>query len=281
MWNMLQGQHGVIKWVQQGPSVRLAAAVSHISSLLFEDCSYLQYLPNAVATSYLAMGGLHVGAWLCHNSCASIPCIQRHLCFAALSFLALVAGVLRPRPDALKAAGSNGVALGTPSTVDVTGHQRPHARPQALQPQPLQLLTAHTQCSALRRVHCYPSGSPVAATAAAGSDKSKDAEAAAAPADSDAGEPAKRNLLTAADSTRRFGWLSFWSQLTLSVVSCILFAFSVAFAPTVTSRMQLRQHPPPPSPAPSPLPPHHKNLVPTLACSTSGSALCHSFGRQS
>ena len=107
---------------------------------------------------------------------------------------------------------------------------------QALRPQPLQLLTAQTQCNALRRVHCYPFASPVAAAAAAGSDKaSKDAAAAAAaPADSDAGEPAKRNLLTAADSTRRFGWLSFWSQLTLSVVSCILFAFSVAFAPTVT-----------------------------------------------
>jgi len=49
---------------------------------------------------------------------------------------------------------------------------------------------------------------------------------------SDAGEPAMRNLLTAADATRRFGWFSFWTQLTLSVISCVLFAFSVAFAPT-------------------------------------------------
>lgn len=53
---------------------------------------------------------------------------------------------------------------------------------------------------------------------------------------SDAGEPAMRNLLTAADATRRFGWFSFWTQLTLSVISCVLFAFSVAFAPTVRPR---------------------------------------------
>lgn len=74
------------------------------------------------------------------------------------------------------------------------------------------------------------------AAAASGSEKlsTKDSPPLVAPVGEqiDPGDPAKRNLLTAASATRRLGWASFWTQLTLNVVSCILFVFSVAFAPT-------------------------------------------------
>ncbi|KAK9790729.1 hypothetical protein WJX73_000393 [Symbiochloris irregularis] len=41
--------------------------------------------------------------------------------------------------------------------------------------------------------------------------------------------PAKRSLERTADACRRIGWISFWSQLSLSVVSAGILLFSVAF----------------------------------------------------
>lgn len=46
-------------------------------------------------------------------------------------------------------------------------------------------------------------------------------------------EPARKNLANAAAACRRFGWLSFWTQLTLSIVSAIILLFSVAFTSSV------------------------------------------------
>ena len=46
-------------------------------------------------------------------------------------------------------------------------------------------------------------------------------------------EPARKNLTNAAAACRRFGWLSFWTQLVLSVVSAIILLFSVAFTSMV------------------------------------------------
>ena len=43
----------------------------------------------------------------------------------------------------------------------------------------------------------------------------------------------RRNLQSAAAACRRFGWIGFWSQLTLSVVSAIILLFSVAFTSQV------------------------------------------------
>lgn len=48
-------------------------------------------------------------------------------------------------------------------------------------------------------------------------------------------EPARKNLANAAAACRRFGWLSFWTQLVLSVVSAIILLFSVAFTSLVGS----------------------------------------------
>lgn len=48
-------------------------------------------------------------------------------------------------------------------------------------------------------------------------------------------EPARKNLTNAAAACRRFGWLSFWTQLVLSVVSAIILLFSVAFTSMVRS----------------------------------------------
>lgn len=42
-------------------------------------------------------------------------------------------------------------------------------------------------------------------------------------------EPAKRSLERTADATSRVGWISFWTQLSLSVVSAGILLFSVAF----------------------------------------------------
>ena len=46
-------------------------------------------------------------------------------------------------------------------------------------------------------------------------------------------EPARKNLTNAAAACRRVGWLSFWTQLVLSVVSAIILLFSVAFTSMV------------------------------------------------
>ncbi|EFJ52038.1 hypothetical protein VOLCADRAFT_87168 [Volvox carteri f. nagariensis] len=43
------------------------------------------------------------------------------------------------------------------------------------------------------------------------------------------GEAARRALSRATGAVRRYGWLSFWAQLTLSVVGGVILLFSVAF----------------------------------------------------
>lgn len=100
-------------------------------------------------------------------------------------------------------------------------------------------LGAHSRpCRRISATHASkrrPKPQLLATSAAAGNSKSSDKNlgpAATKGEQLDPGDPAKRNLLTAASATRRLGWASFWTQLTLSVVSCILFVFSVAFAPT-------------------------------------------------
>ena len=48
-------------------------------------------------------------------------------------------------------------------------------------------------------------------------------------------EPAKKSLDRTANACHRVGWLSFWSQLSLSVVSAGILLFSVAFTSQVLS----------------------------------------------
>lgn len=43
------------------------------------------------------------------------------------------------------------------------------------------------------------------------------------------GEAARKALTRATAAVRRYGWLSFWAQLSLSVVSGVILLFSVAF----------------------------------------------------
>lgn len=43
------------------------------------------------------------------------------------------------------------------------------------------------------------------------------------------GEPARKALQRATRAVQRYGWLSFWVQLTLSIVSAVILLFSVAF----------------------------------------------------
>ena len=49
-------------------------------------------------------------------------------------------------------------------------------------------------------------------------------------------DPAKKSLDRTANACHRVGWLSFWAQLSLSVVSAGILLFSVAFTSQVTSR---------------------------------------------
>lgn len=44
---------------------------------------------------------------------------------------------------------------------------------------------------------------------------------------------ARRALDSAAQATRQVGWISFWVQLSLSIVSAIILLFSVAFTSQV------------------------------------------------
>ena len=46
-------------------------------------------------------------------------------------------------------------------------------------------------------------------------------------------EAARKALSKAAGACRRVGWFSFWTQLTLSVVSAVILLFSVAFTAQV------------------------------------------------
>ncbi len=47
------------------------------------------------------------------------------------------------------------------------------------------------------------------------------------------GEAARKALARATNAVRRYGWLSFWAQLTLSVVGGVILLFSVAFTSQV------------------------------------------------
>lgn len=47
-------------------------------------------------------------------------------------------------------------------------------------------------------------------------------------------EAARKALNRAADACRRVGWISFWVQLSLSVVSAGILLFSVAFTSQVS-----------------------------------------------
>ena len=48
-------------------------------------------------------------------------------------------------------------------------------------------------------------------------------------------EPAKKSLDRTGNACHRVGWLSFWTQLSLSVVSAGILLFSVAFTSQVSS----------------------------------------------
>jgi hypothetical protein len=74
---------------------------------------------------------------------------------------------------------------------------------------------------------------PVAVRAAANSADASLTTPAPGPPTAALAEPARRNLKSASDALRRLGWFSFWSQLTLSVVSTFILIFSVSFSATV------------------------------------------------
>ena len=48
------------------------------------------------------------------------------------------------------------------------------------------------------------------------------------------GDVARRSLQIAANATGKLGWISFWTQLALSIVSAIILLFSVAFTSQVS-----------------------------------------------
>lgn len=71
------------------------------------------------------------------------------------------------------------------------------------------------------------------------------------------GEAARKALARATTAIKRYGWIGFWVQLTLSVVSAVILLFSVAF----TSQVR------PPAPAMSS---HYLSLSQTRAISVTG-----------
>ena len=86
-------------------------------------------------------------------------------------------------------------------------------------------------------------------------------------------EPARKNLANAAAACRRFGWLSFWTQLVLSVVSAIILLFSVAFT-SMVSKNRACQLPVLPLPvfAPQHYTLHSRNTI--LHCGQPVSSCC-------
>lgn len=82
-------------------------------------------------------------------------------------------------------------------------------------------------------------GGGAAATAAAGrrlvlrcSSSAQPAAASTEPLDS-VSEVARQNLKKAANSCRRYGWISFWVQLVLNSVAAVVLLFSLAFTSQV------------------------------------------------
>jgi hypothetical protein len=55
------------------------------------------------------------------------------------------------------------------------------------------------------------------------------------------GEAARQSLAKATSAMRRYGWIGFWVQLTLSVVSGVILLFSVAFTSQVGNRAAGKQ----------------------------------------
>jgi hypothetical protein len=54
------------------------------------------------------------------------------------------------------------------------------------------------------------------------------------------GDVARKALAKATRATKRYGWLTFWVQLSLSVVSAVILLFSVAFTSQVSPHACMR-----------------------------------------
>jgi hypothetical protein len=55
-------------------------------------------------------------------------------------------------------------------------------------------------------------------------------------------EPARAALQAATSAMKRYGWLAFWTQLTLSIISGVILLFSVAFTSQVRRGLSKTQH---------------------------------------
>jgi hypothetical protein len=53
------------------------------------------------------------------------------------------------------------------------------------------------------------------------------------------GEAARKALSRATVAVKRYGWIGFWVQLTLSVISAVILLFSVAFTSQVSSKQHI------------------------------------------
>ncbi len=50
---------------------------------------------------------------------------------------------------------------------------------------------------------------------------------------------ARENLKKAANACRRYGWISFWTQLVLTTIAAVILLFSMAFTAQVRAMMLL------------------------------------------
>jgi hypothetical protein len=61
------------------------------------------------------------------------------------------------------------------------------------------------------------------------------AEYAGEPPQDRLGEAARKALTRATAAVRRYGWIGFWVQVTVSVISAVILLFSVAFTSQVST----------------------------------------------
>ncbi|KAL3144496.1 hypothetical protein ABBQ32_004235 [Trebouxia sp. C0010 RCD-2024] len=92
---------------------------------------------------------------------------------------------------------------------------------------PVSILSQKAQVQRVRSIPSHAQAKPRRQITCAASSSSSNPPAKVTSAS--ISEPARKNLTNAAAACRRFGWLSFWTQLVLSVVSAIILLFSVAF----------------------------------------------------
>lgn len=112
-------------------------------------------------------------------------------------------------------------------------HKRSEKRTPCLPFSEFLMLPSQGNHNSRRYARCQAANVAVAAAAAAPVPGGTEPASSSGSAEVQMSEVAKENLAKAANACRRYGWISFWTQLVLSTISAIILLFSLAFTSQV------------------------------------------------